>query len=1032
MARKGGSERSSRRSPAASQGLGLLLGLLLAPILPVFVSAQQTGSVAGTVTDVDTSEPLPAVQVFVPDTPLNAQTNAQGQFRLDGVPAGVVEVRVVRLGYSPMTRAVEVAAGQVTTADFPLSVSAVALDALVVTATGLRRRREVGSGTAAVQVARELERVVPVTVTSLLQGRAPGVTILQGAGSVGTASTIKIRGNTSINLNNTPLIYVDGVRVSNSNASGPGVGGQAASRLDDLNLDDIESIEIAKGPSAATLYGTEAAAGVIRITTKRGRPGAPAQWTFFSETGSNWDDTAWPDNVFHARSLSDAAPDTLYRMNLLEGLGTNLSPWRTGREQALGGSVRGGMDQATYFLSGSWEHREGSLPNNEETRRSARANFNLALSENTDIAVSTWFGTTELALPDNDNNSFGYIGVGLIAPPWELPLRRDDPVTGERDVATCAIDYESSRVTFQPLGTFGCQENPFFSERTFEDVATLENRQHVERFTGSATLEYRPLGLLSARGTLGYDQYSDQSGSFVPVDPERPFDELSRGFRNIGSLLVRDLTMQGDVVAAFEISPSLRSTTSVGVQFLLQRATSAASVGRILPPGTKVVSSAVTTEGFEGLGESRKLGFYLEEQLAFSDRLFVTPAIRVDDNTAEGENLGLQAYPRVMASYVVSEESWFQDFVPGSFVESLRVRGAWGRSGKHPSAFAPVAVLGTRRVTFWDEDDAGVVLTQPGNPELKPEKGRELELGFEADLLDGRLGLDFTWFKKVAVDAIVFRQLAPSTGYLAALATNIGETENTGTELALYAAALSGPRLQWDWQLNLSTVKGKITKLDEPIIYGVNGDSQRHQEGYPYGAYFSRDYWIGENGNVQSTEEPVFVGHPTPEWEGSLSSTLTLFGWLSLYANLGFAGGHQQFNSTEEFRCGYLTGSSQAPYIGICPEIYERDRDGGRTDAARIKVAAAEDIQYAPWVEDADFARLRTVSARFDIPEAWASRIGGTRASFTLQAENVALFTNYTGLDPEVNSAGPSQSLRLDFLSLPPAKRVTGRLEITF
>jgi TonB-dependent SusC/RagA subfamily outer membrane receptor len=970
-----------------------------------------------------------AAQIFVPGTAIAVATGPEGGFRLDNVPVGTIDLRVGRLGYSPASRAVDVIAGQVTTADFQLVISVLALDALVVTATGVQRRREVGNAVAMVQVAQEMRRVAPTSVTGLIQGRAPGVQILQGSGSVGTSSSIKVRGNTSINLSNTPLVYVDGARVSNATQVGPGVGGQSATRLNDLSPDDIESIEVVKGPSAATLYGTEASAGVLRITTKRGRPGA-TEWTLRSEMGSSWDDTAWPDNVFHPRSLlGPLAPDTLYRMNLLEGIGTDLSPWRTGGERALGVSLQGGQDGMGYYLSGSWDRREGTLRNNESTRRGVRANLDLAPSENVSIGISSWLGSHELTLPDSDNNVYGYLGVAMVAFPWELPIRRDDPVTGEQDVRTCPLDYEVSKMFGVPLGAQGCQDNPFFSERTFQDVETLEHTQKVERFTGSATIEYRPFSYLTGRGTVGYDQYSDQSGTFIPVDPDLPFGEDSRGYRDIGNAVVRHFTLQGDVALTVDLTATLRSTTSVGVQFFHERAESASSLGRFLPLGTKLVSAAVRTQGFEGAGRARNLGFYVQQQFGYGDRLFVTPALRVDDNSAFGEKLGRTAYPRIMVSWVVSEEEWFRDLMPGSFVESLRLRGAWGESGKHPATFSTLALLGSQRVTFRGQDEAGIVVTRPANPDLKPETGREVELGFEADLLDGRLGLDVTWFRKIAVDAIVARGLAPSTGYPSPVVSNIGEIRNGGVELGLGALVVNLPDLQWDWRLSLGTVKGEITRLDEPIIYGINGDSQRHEEGRPYGAYFSRDYFIGDDGEVESTNEPVFMGHPTPEWEGSISSSVTLFGWVTLYANLGFAGGHQQLNSTEEFRCGFLLGGT---YGGICPQIFEVDSEGERTKAARLKSAAAEDVQYAPWIEDADFARLRTVSARFDVPGAWVRRVGASRASFTLQGENLALFTNYTGLDPEINSEGASQSLRVEFLTLPPAKRVTGRFEITF
>ena len=293
-----------------------------------------------------------------------------------------------------------------------------------------------------------------------------------------------------------------------------------------------------------------------------------------------------------------------------------------------------------------------------------------------------------------------------------------------------------------------------------------------------------------------------------------------------------------------------------------------------------------------------------------------------------------------MASYVISDEDWFEDFVPGTFVESLRLRAAWGRSGKQPASFAALKLLGPRRVTFRGEDVAGLSLVGPGNPGLKPERGQEVEMGFEVDLLDGRLGLDFTWFRQTTKDAIIGRPLAPSTGFSGPLFTNIGEITNRGVELGLSAVVLNTGTRRWDWRLNVSTAKGEITDLDEHIIFGLGGDSQRHEEGFPYASYFSRTYSIDESGNAVASDTAVFVGHPTPELEGSISTSFELFGWVTLSAHLGFATGHQQFNSTEQFRCGFLGGGT---YGGVCTELFEVGPDGEPTSQAKIKAAAADD-----------------------------------------------------------------------------------------
>ncbi len=1006
----------ARGGAAAIAALALLL-------VPPALAAQQPGAVAGSVTDAQSLEPLSGAQVFLPGTDLGALTDAEGRYRIEGVPAGTHEVRVQLIGYRPTSQTVQVSGGETATLDFALEVSAVALDEVVATVSGVQRRREAGHSIARIEADAEVARSAPTNVGNLIQGRATGVQVLQSSGTVGGAQTIKVRGNTSISLDNTPLIFIDGARVSNDITSGPGVGGQTTSRLNDLNPEDIESIEVIKGPAASALYGSEAAAGVVVINTKQGEPGV-SQLTLRTEQGANWDDTDWPSNVIHPQALlGPAAADTLYEMNLLEGVGTDATPWRTGHEQTYGGSLRGGVEDITYYFSGEWSSQEGSLPNNELGRLNVRGNFNVSPSERLDISVSNGFSSSQLSLPDNDNNAFGYIGVAMLGFPWEMPITRTDPVTGEENVETCPLDFEFSRAAGAPLGTLGCSENPFFANRTFDDVASLDNEQDVERYIGSATADYRPLDFLSVRATVGYDQYSDQTGSFVPVDPDRPFDDLSLGFRAITNFVQRNLTATGSADATFQLGQDLQSTTTVGAQFGRDKLEAAGSIGRFLPSGTRVVSNAVRTEGNEQVVESRTIGFFAQQQFGFRDRLFVTPAIRLDDNSAFGQDLGMKAYPRLSASYVLSEEG----FVPELF-QSLRVRGSWGMSGKQPSSFAALQLLDPQRVSFRDTDVAGISLTRPGNPDLQPETGRELELGFEAEMLEGRLGLDFTWFNQNTEDAIVARQMAPSTGFLNPMFTNVGEMRNRGLELGVDAVAVDGRDLRWDWRVNVSTNENEILELEDPIIFGLGGDTQRHQEGFPFASFFHPAVTI-EDGSVEVTDESVFLGQPTPEWEGSVATTLTLVERVTLYANLGFAGGHQLFNSTEEFRCGFLGGGELG---SVCPETFERGSDGELTDEARVKQVAAQQVLASPWIEDADFARLRTVSARFELPESWTQALGASRANLTLVGENLATFTGYSGLDPEVNFAGGTQTTRADFLTLPPAKRILGQFSVTF
>jgi TonB-linked SusC/RagA family outer membrane protein len=1020
------------------------------------VQAQDAG-ITGFITDAASTRPVLDARIFVPGTALSAFTDELGRYVLAGLSAGEIVIRVERTGYMTTDRTVLVPAGQTITVDFELQVSAIPLDALVVTASGVQRRRELGNAAAQIQVADELERTAPADLSALLQGRATGVQVLTASGSVGTASSIRIRGNGSIALGDAPLVYVDGARVSNNMNSGPHVGGQGTSRLDDLNLDDIESIEIVKGPSAATLYGVEAAGGVIRITTKRGRAGT-RQWTFRSEMSAAWDDTAWPNTVWNPRSffgeLLDVSelfapgsvppgtffatiPDTLYTVNLLEGEPEYGAPWRRAYQQEYGLSLRGGSGNVTYYLSGEFRDQNGTLSNNEMIQRSLRANLNLLVTPELDVAISTEYANHRILLPDNDNSTFGYVGAAMVSSPWGRSIRRTDVALGG-EFDTCPLAYEIQRALndggvapprLDELSEDNCPKNPFFAERTFDDIRTLSNSQDVDRLTISMAPQYRPRDFLLARATLGYDHFSDQTAFLVPVDPDLPFGDASRGQRGIGQQLNRFLTADASLQATFAITPAFNSVTTVGAQFFRFKAESTGASGTTLPIGSSTVSGAVRTNGFEAVGESRTLGLFVEEQIGFRDRLFVTPAVRFDDSSAFGRNLGRAAHPRVGASYIIRDESWFDALIPTSIVESFRLRGAWGESGAQPAAFAALKLLSPRRVSFNGDDVSGLVLAGPGNPELKAERGQEVEVGFDANLIGGRVGVEFTYFYDVTKDAIVGKPLAPSTGYSAPIFENVAEVRNQGIEWRLNGLILNRTGVRWDATLNASSVVEKVTKLAEPIIYGLGGDSQRIQEGYAIGSYFSRVYNVTSNGSVVASDSALYIGHSLPTIEGSLATSVSLSDWLTLSADVGFAMGQKHFNSTEQFRCSFLGGGN---YGGVCPELFEVDANGERTNEAKIKAAASNDLEIFPWVEDGDFARLRTVSARFELPRSWLARVGGTFGNLTLVAENLALFTKYSGLDPEVSFAGGDVTTRAEFFTVPLPKRLTARLSLSF
>ncbi len=1001
------------------------LFLLLAP---EGLAAQQ-GAVAGEVVDASSLNPLSGAQVVLRDTEHGVLTDRDGRFRITGVPAGNYELRVSMIGYRTGSLPVRIVAGETTRMDVELAVSAVSLEGLVVTATGQQRRREVGNAISTVDASQEVERSRVNTLTNLLQGRSTGVSVRRSSGSLGTASSVKIRGSSSISLDNTPLVYIDGARIDNSNTDpnetrGFFVGGQEVTRLNDINPEDIESIEIVKGPAAATLYGTEAAAGVIRITTKQGRAGGGTRYTGRAEFLTNDNATDLPSIVYPA-ALGGFGSGNVYSFDVLDsGSGSLASPFRTGTGQSLGGTVRGGTEQLSHFLSAEWTDEEGNLPQNGLQKWSARANFNIEPSDKVSIDVSNGFTSGITRLPNNDNNSAGFITVFYLGSPGLLPILRSDPNGGGPAMETCPVGFETALESGAPLAdatAVNCPSAPFrgafFSGNSFRDIGTLLTEQRIERYVGSATVSYRPLEFWTNRLTVGYDQFADDVQSITPVDPARPFDAASLGAISRDSRTNRNLTLEASSSVSVDLTEELTSSTTVGAQWFKSTEQATQASGLEFPAGSPAINNAVTNTGNDFFTETRTLGVFVQQQLGWRDRLFLTPAVRWDDNSAFGRELDVQAYPRVSATYSFDEGQELPDFV-----SALKLRAAWGESGKQPPTNAAAALLISAPTSLEGASRLGVFPNRPGNDGLKPERGQEWELGFDLGAFSERLTLEFTYYDQTTQDAIVTRPLSPSLGFQGAQFTNVGEVVNSGFEVGLGGRPIQLEDLSLDLRLNVSTNDNEVTELASPIIFGLGGTTQRHEVGLPFASYKQPTISVDENGDVVISEDPEFQGHPTPEWDGSFSAALTLFRRVSLYGLVDFAGGHQKFDGSTFFSCLFAN----------CPQIFQTGEDGELTDRARIwRTSVAANVR-SPFFVDADYAKLRSASLRFELPGDWIDVFGARSASLTVAGENLATFTGYGGIDPEVNFAGGANALHADFFTVPPARRFITSLSVSF
>jgi TonB-linked SusC/RagA family outer membrane protein len=1001
----------------------LLQATFIACLVPGAAGAQQPaaqGTVTGRVTEVGTERPLSDVQIRIVGTQRGAITNDQGEYRITGITPGAITLRAQRIGFSPGTQAVTVGTGEPLSVNFALAPTAIQIDEVVVTATGESQRKRETGNTVATVTPTAAQLATSTNIAEVLQGTAPGVYVNSPGGTQGSANRIRIRGASSISLSNEPLLIVDGVRASNQiGGTGTiGVGGQTSSRLNDINPDDIEAIEVIKGPAAAALYGTAGANGVIQIRTKRGRSGK-ARWNVYAEGGTQKDVASYPANFAQvgtttagartvgctldaqSRGVCTPKPDSLVSHNPLEVA----SPYITGKTGSIGASVGGGGDVASYFVSADVDDDNGIFDPNKFRRWSTRANITGQFRDNVSAQISTSYVGSRLKFPQNDNNVLGILGGGLLGSAF------DDP-----------------------------ESRGYITGQTVQELYAIDVQENVERFVGSAPIVWQVNDWLTANATAGVDFFDRRNRSTTPPNTVN-FGALPEGLRTANTVNIWNYTANSSLTAAFNITPTLRSTTTGGLQYTREYIEGVRAQGAKLLGGTGSLegASARFTVG-ETNTDNRTYGGLISEQLAWRDRLFLTMAVRTDRNSAFGQDFGFVTYPAASLSYVISDE----DFFPRSrFLNSLRLRTAYGQSGKQPNFRDAITFFNTQTVTVAGTDQPGITVGGTGNLDLKPEVSSEIEGGFEAAFLDSRVGLELTYYQKTSDDLLIARPLPPSLGLTQTQFDNLGQSTNKGWEAMLRAQLLDMRSLKFDVTATYAGNKTKLTDIGSlpsgekisPIVFGI----QRHVEGYQLGGYWDESYtYSDKNGDGIITRvncpgqtqlaggpecevergELSYLGQPLPSREISISPRLQLFDWLQFSALIDHKAGFKVFNNTARFRCNF----------GNCQEAH--DRSASLEDqAANIAHLMATDAGY---VTDGDFTKLREVAATLTAPSQWASRMRVEGLSLTLAGRNLATWTDYKGFDPEVNSQPGSNFGTSDFLTQPPLRMFTARLSVAF
>jgi TonB-linked SusC/RagA family outer membrane protein len=985
--------------------------LLAAPL-----GAQQTGTISGTITG-ESSQPLNGAQILIVGTGLGTRTADNGRYTIVNVPVGSHRVRAQMIGHRPMEQTVTVSAGQTVTQDFVMRAQALALDALVVTgAAGAARQREIGNSISQIDMSQV--KLPPANVGQLLQGRSTGMTVMPSSAMAGSGSMIRLRGNVSVAMSNQPLIYVDGVRIRSDGyqrnvpptGSDLRSGNDVASPLNDINPNDIERIEIIKGAAAATLYGTEAAAGVIQIFTRNGHSGRP-QWSMSVDQGfvqalpfGPDPSEAPPSDTIVGCAVStpscrgtmqayrDSFPDRfagLPTRGVSRAGGTSkylfIDPWlRNGLQQRYTLSVSGGGEALRYFVSGTSTDDEGVLPNDKEARRVIRGNFSFTPVAN---LLYTW--NTSYTKNNIQNTAAGNNAHGLTL----NAFRRDR-------------NYASN-------------DRPEVVELMLNQEITSD----IDHLITGGTMNWSPSVNFTNKFTVGYDLAQIENRNL------RPFGFVSAPTGIISNRRNSYTTLTFDYVGSYvrAMGQTLRSTFSWGGQWVATESRETSAYGENFPgPGRPTVSSAGTTLGFEDRQRVMNGGLFGQLLFDMKDRYFLTVGARVDGNSAFGENFGLQTYPKASFSWVASEESFWPSWNP-----EMKIRVAWGQSGRAPGAFDAVRTW-ENAPSGWGGQPA-FFPRNVGNPDLGPEQTSELEVGFDGAFFDGRLTSDLTWYKRDIDRALFEVRQVPSLGFLNSQLQNVGAMEASGLELSATATVLRTPKYEWSVGGSVYTNTTKVKSLGGAADFSLgNFGWIMVGEAIPI---IRTDFCVtnaeekGVAPVISSNPRDCLHGPNLPTKTYGVHSNLQLPGGIAVSARGEFQGGHYIYDGAA---FNAVTRSVRWPG---CYNFYTLQETNRLAEATALETAqctvASSRADY--FIYPADFFKIREISVSAPVPKRFIP--GVSSAFFTLAGHNLWKWVNddFPVFDPETNNNGGFDSRVRSILEhVPPPASFMATLRVTF
>lgn len=770
----------------------------------------------------------------------------------------------------------------------------------------------------------DLENIPSQRIDNLLATQLPNAQINLTSGQAGATSLIRARGVNSAFLNSTPIIYLDGVRLDNLNTQAA-LGGQSQgasmSAIADIPMDNIEKIEYINGGAATTLYGSDAANGVIQIFTKKGTK----KGTSYSLSGETGIETATNDFLHFKRTKDLLFKDGAYQKYRLNISGKS--------EKGFG-----------YNFSGSYFNSTGTQIYNQNSNEKIdfSTGFQAKLADHLDYESSFMYVRNEYKRNRNGNQG-GYTGLWF-------------------------AEDGASKIT-------GPGFNNRLDEMSNEEFAKMkdfvnnaerlqDNKIIVNRFTTSQMFKYNPIKDLMIKFTGGIDYRAQEQNVFTTneyLSATKGQTIIDQGSISNVQRNYLGLTLELNGQYKYDIN-DFSFITTIGGQLFRNKDHQISYSGTNIRDGARSISDAAVRDANEFISEVLNYGAYIQENIGYKDKLFLDLGIRADRNPSFGKKIGAQYYPKAGLSYVISSEPWFKS----EAISSLRLRGSYGIAGNLPPAYANEKTI---RFKGFNGDQAAY-FGQPGNDNLKPEKTHTLEGGLDLELFKNRLSVSAGYYHSLTKDALFYIKSAPSTGYTISQLYNIGEIENKGFEFSINLVPISTSDITLSINASLNTLHNEVLDAGGAPPFNINGFSERTlqtvvQEGHSIG-FIRGNYGIfDDNGVLKESIPQSYLGNTIPKTFGNIGLNFR-YKKLNFFTNASYQTGAYAANWDAQFRYYYGASDDYVPAGEI--------KANGRANWLNFTNL---------FVEKTDFLKIRTMGLSYDITPKNKNIFKGINVGFT-------------------------------------------------